>query len=584
MCAKWVCPLVWPPSSIHQFPQLAMASSFSSSRIVYASHGDEIAAILVKLQGRRGSSIVLVANNCPELHSSENLAFLQRQAVDLELDLTLVCGIRAVRTTASSLGINVVSSLAALHPSEHSQVSAEELDSAAAARTHAGQDHSRVAGTPKKPVVKGTSRGSRLDRGEESPPPLATLSTRDTGRKSLPKRPRTSLSIDQSLSKVLALATLIVVVLFLVWGGVYLVVPSARIQLTPVQQQYSTELQLMADPEVRGLNAAAGKIPAQVVVIEETDELTVAATGTRDEPIGKAEGSVVFRNQISQPVVVPRGTVVLSNDNRRYLTSAQVTVPPTSATNSSFGQRRVAVVAEEVGPIGNVEAGTITHVEDQSLNQRLIVENDSPIQGGGLRATRFVTEEDRLKLFENLRQELLHQVMGRLRDRIDVSDDIFVQWDTDVIVEQAEYDKEVGQEGDEVTLRMKVKLRGTVYSSTYLAEVAPLIIERIVENQLGSYTLLRDTLTLGTPEYNGISEGVVLLTLKAQGDLVSTWDLGEVRRRLANTTREEAEAYLNTLMGVGEFVVEMGPDWYDRMPRLWFRISIEVTEPLKLAA
>ena len=476
----------------------------------------------------------------------------------------------------------MVRSLAALHPSEHSQVA--RIDSAAAANTRRASTIQEWRARQRSLWLKGTSRGSRLDRGEESPPPLATLSTRDTGRKSLPKRPRTSLAIDQSLSKVLALATLIVVVLFLVWGGVYLVVPSARIQLTPVQQQYSTELQLMADPQVRGLNAAAGKIPAQVVVIEETDELTVAATGTRDEPIGKAEGSVVFRNQISQPVVVPRGTVVLSNDNRRYLTSAQVTVPPTSATNSSFGQRRVAVVAEEVGPIGNVEAGTITHVEDQSLNQRLIVENDSPIQGGGLRATRFVTEEDRLKLFENLRQELLHQVMGRLRDRIDVSDDIFVQWDTDVIVEQAEYDKEVGKEGDEVTLRMKVKLRGTVYSSTYLAEVAPLIIERIVENQLGSYTLLRDTLTLGTPEYNGISEGVVLLTLEAQGDLVSTWDLGEVRRRLANTTREEAEAYLNTLMGVGEFVVEMGPDWYDRMPRLWFRISIEVTEPLKLAA
>ena len=310
-----------------------------------------------------------------------------------------------------------------------------------------------MAGKPKKPAAKGTSGGSRLVRGEEQPPPLASLSTRDTGRKSLLGRPRTSRPIDQSLSKVLALATLIVVVLFLAWGGVYLVVPSARIQLTPVQQQYSTELQLMADPQVRGLNAAAGTIPAQLVVIEETDELTVAATGTRDEPIGKAEGSVILRNQISQPVNVPQGTVILTSDNRRFLTSAQVTVPPTSATSGSFGARRVAVVAEEVGPIGNVEAGAITHMEDQALNQRLIVENTSPIQGGGERATRFVTEEDRLKLFENLRQELLHQVMGSLRDRIDVSNDIFVPWDTDVIVEQAEYDKEVGQEGDEVTLQ-----------------------------------------------------------------------------------------------------------------------------------
>ena len=137
----------------------------------------------------------------------------------------------------------------------------------------------------------------------------------------------------------LALATLIVVVLFLAWGGVYLVVPSARIQLTPVQQQYSTELQLMADPQVRGLNATAGTIPAQLVVIEETDELTVAATGTRDEPINKAEGSVILRNQISQPVIVPQGTVILTSDNRRFLTSAQVTVPPTSATSGRLRLR-----------------------------------------------------------------------------------------------------------------------------------------------------------------------------------------------------------------------------------------------------
>lgn len=415
--------------------------------------------------------------------------------------------------------------------------------------------------------------------------PLASLSARDEKSKASPRRGRGTRAVDRSFTTVLAWATLLVVVLFLVWGAVYVVFPSAKVQLTPVQQQYSTELQLMADPEAQRLDAATGKIPAQLIVIEETHELSAPATGTREEPIGKAEGSVILRNQISQPVNVPRGTVVLTNDNRRYITAAQVTVAPTSQTSGSFGFKRVAVVAEVVGPIGNADQGAISNLEDLSLNQRLTVENDRPIQGGALRAVTFVTEEDRLQLFETLRQELQHRVFNSLGGRIDVSDHIFVPWDeADVIVELAEYDKEVGDEGDSLSLRMRVKLRGTAFSSTYLSEAAPIIVGRIVENQLGTYELVAESLALGTPNITGISEGVVQLTVQVRGDLVSAWDLGEIRRGLANATRQEAETQLNDLQGVGEFTLEMGPEWYDRMPRLWFRISIEVTEPIRVAA
>jgi hypothetical protein len=131
---------------------------------------------------------------------------------------------------------------------------------------------------------------------------------------------------------------------------------------------------------------------------------------------------------------------------------------------------------------------------------------------------------------------------------------------------------------------MKVKWRGTAFSAEYLEEAAPAILQRIVENQLGSFELQEDSLRIATPNVEGISEGVVLLTLQAEVDLVSTWNLGEVRRELANKSRGEAENYLAGLEGVSEFALEMGPDWYDRLPRLWFRIAIEVVEPLQIAA
>lgn len=541
-----------------------MASSNPQSRTVYAGPGDEIPAIIAKLQRSRGSLVVLVANNCPALHERDNLEFLRRQAADLDLDLTLVCGDRVVRSIASGLGIKAVSSLGARHVPEQRE-RGPEAPAAGVAATKAAK--TGVAGSD---IAERTIRAS----------PSARVAT---GRSS-ERRGRRSLPLDRSFSSVLAIATLIVVLLFVVWGALYMVLPSAKIELTPVQRRYSTVLQLLADPQVSRLNAATGQIPAQLVVLEETDELTIPATGKRNEPSGRAEGSVVFSNRISQRVVVPKGTIVLTNDNRRYVTAAEVNIPPTSGTSGEFGAKRVAVVAEEPGPIGNVESNAITHIEDQSLNQRLIVNNDWPIQGGGERVVTFVTEQDRLQLYEQLREVLKQRVWNRLGGEVNPAEKYFVPWDDDIIVDMADYDRTVGEEGGQVTLRMKVKLRGTAISYVYLADVAPTILARIVENQFEAYALVPDTVRLGKPEDAAIAEGVVRFTLEAQSDLVSTWNLGKVRRDLANKTREEAERYLDNLAGVGDFTLEMGPDWYDRMPRLWFRIDIEVTEPLQVAA
>lgn len=541
-----------------------MASFNTKSRTVYAGPRDEIPAILAKLQRRSGSPVVLVANNCPALHDSENLELLQRQASDLALDLTLVCGDRAVRSAASELGIKAVSSLGALHAPE--QPVRREGPADADAST------ARVAKTG----AEAPAGAEKTIHAQSSAQSIAMRSRGGRGRGSLP--------VDRSLSSILALATLIVVLLFVVWGVLYLVLPNAKIELTPVQQRYTTVLQLRADPQVNRLNAATGEMPAQLVVIEETDEMTISATGNRNEPTGRAEGSVVFQNRISQRVVVPKGTVVLTNDNRRFVTAAEENVPPTSGTSGEFGARRVAVVAEEPGPIGNVESSAITHIEDQSLNQRLIVNNNWPIQGGGERVVTFVTEQDRLKLYDQLRHELMQRVWQQLRDRSDLKESTFVTWDADVIVEEAVYDRTVGDESENVTLRMKVKLRGTAFSNSYLEEVAPVILARIVENQLVDYALVTDTVLVEKPDVEGIADGVVQLSLAAQGDLVPAWNLGKIRRDLANSMREDAEHYLDNLTGVGDFTLEMGPDWYDRMPRLWFRIDIDVLEPLQLAA
>jgi len=286
-----------------------------------------------------------------------------------------------------------------------------------------------------------------------------------------------------------------------------------------------------------------------------------------------------MQNRIAREVRVPKGTVLLTRDNRRFLTVAEVKLDPTSAASGRFGLQRVAVVAEQPGPLGNVEKGAISRVEDETLNQWLMVTNEAPTQGGSLRSVTLVTEEDRKQLYENLRATLARRAQERLVSQVDPAREIVVLWMPEVEVQEASYDKAVGDEGEKVSLRMKVVLRGTVFQMKYVQELAPQVLERQVKNQRKDYRLLPATVQAQPPEVLTLKEGAVYLRVRAEGDIVPTWDVRKIQRDLVDKTREQAEAYLRSLPGLGGYDLATGPGWYPRLPRFSFRIHVQVQPP-----
>src|SRR5581483_4921786 len=82
-----------------------------------------------------------------------------------------------------------------------------------------------------------------------------------------------------------------------------------------------------------------------------------------------ATGTVFFTNDGTAPVEIPTGSVVATSDANAvlFVTTADAVISPSSG-NSSPPPIPVPIQAQKAGASGNVAAGSITMIPDDSLS------------------------------------------------------------------------------------------------------------------------------------------------------------------------------------------------------------------------
>ena len=121
---------------------------------------------------------------------------------------------------------------------------------------------------------------------------------------------------------------------------------------------------------------------------------------------------MVFINRTSREITVPAGTMLstATGNNVRFVTTARAMLAPN-------GRAAAPVEALDAGPAGNVRAGTVTRVEGP-LGLSLLVANEANFSGGTTAQKGVVTEEDKVRLQEQLLEELKRQALERLNERV----------------------------------------------------------------------------------------------------------------------------------------------------------------------
>jgi hypothetical protein len=372
----------------------------------------------------------------------------------------------------------------------------------------------------------------------------------------------------------LAFAILVfLVVLAVLVVGAGLTVPSARIVLIPRNQPVVVNLNVVVDPNIRTADYARSRIPATYVSTEIEGNAQVATSGKKDIPSARAAGKVVFVNQLSTSVRIPKGTAVRTSafvTAIRFVTVADVEVP------GGFGaQAEAPIEAVEVGPVGNVPANLINEVEGVAA-LAVRVSNPQPTGGGGSRQVPSVTQADKDRLRAALLKQLQERADEQLEARLGEQEYILPESLAVAEILDETYDRFVTEEAPTLGLQMRVQVAALKVG---MEDANALVFVAMASKVPPGYEMIPNGLLFQRLETITPADRRSNLTMvmRGTGFAAARIDLGAVRKSVAGKSVEDAKIYLMQSLPL-QFDPDMviWPEWLDRLPFLSFRISIEV--------
>lgn len=522
-----------------------MSPADSDPQLLYLEPDDEITSVVRRLRGADVGRVVLVAPGRSRATSSVvALRLLARAAADTGRSVALVAD-ASTRALAGEAGVAAFASVAdATSPTPSP---AEPMTP-----TRAPIHVVRGAGGARSQPPKAPLATDGLDEtmAVHLPPPVPSSggSRRLRGGALIPRWPW--------------LAALLVV--FLAVGAA--VLPGATVSITPA----TTPVGPVSIPVTIDV---VGHVAAE---LESTKPGT--ATGERLEEVA-ASGVVTFFNFNTVAVEVPRGTHVSVGGETAFVTLERIVVPRGKFTGSGIdpGERSAGVAAVVSGVEGNVAAGAIDTIDDESVRlflrgfaevQDRLVTNPDPTAGGLETSHPLIKQEDVDAVVAAIEADIRAQLDAALaRD----SDRLYAAASADEVPSIDIPPDLVGKE-DQETFELSGKL---TYDRAYgsraeaeatassafltLGDAVPLgtaIVADSIEVDLGPATLVGGRLDVTTS-----------VTAAAAAEI----DHAEVRDRIAGLTVPEAKAELEPL---GEIDVDLWPPWVDKVPVLEFRIEV----------
>lgn len=377
------------------------------------------------------------------------------------------------------------------------------------------------------------------------------------------------------LPLIIVLAALALVVLV---GGVgaYVMLPSARIVVTPRLEDITLPAQTVAaDPSVTEPDAAARVIPAVLVRADVTVADTFPASGKRVEETA-AQGVVRFSNlDFLRTNTVEAGAIVSTNAGVRFQTTKAVTVPRADLVGLTVfpGRVNVNVTAVEPGTTGNVEPNTIVVIPRGEDPQALRVVNPDAITGGTHEEFPEVVQEDVDAALADLSARLaadssaVSAAQAANPDRTVFEETLTIGAGTPS-VDPATF---VGQEIESFDLEMTTQATVLAVDPAPVTAIADTLIRGLVTP---GYQLVADSIdvTVGSPVVAGQS---VSFPVTATAEQVAVLDADELRELVMGKPLDIAR---ELLAPYGEVELTAWPDWVSTVPTLADRVEIRIDE------
>jgi hypothetical protein len=505
--------------------------------------GEDVASVRDRLAFMRGQHVLLIwPEKGTALNRKLDLVLVQREAMRLMIRLALVTHEPDVIRQANELNISTFET-----------IGASERGKWRRGRSNVFTD--------------------RYDRPEDAPEPedLKPVASRvRVQRKSSPLR-------------ILARIVVLLLLFGLTAAVAILVVPSATVSFTPSQERLEVEATIKAevDPESARLDVENGIMPAVIARTQIEERNSIPTSGSQNLSDQPATGAVVFINKGNGAVNVPQGALVSTSAGTPILfrTTQAATVP------AGVGlQIEVPIEAVEVstGTQGNVDAGLINTVADPVLSEQVEVRNVNPTTGGISRSVNIVTQTDRERLIDILRQQVQDRAYTEMLPRL-AENQVIIAETIHIAEERSDwmtFDHEVGDAADTLSLTMRAVIEATVIDQTLAQQIA---FARLSGQIPRGHVVRTETLLYERGAVNDVQAGgSVGFTMVGSGLVVTQVNVGQLQSSLAGRTTEEAVQYLMSEVDQAEGTtpsITLEPEWIPRLPLLPLRVNIRTEVP-----
>ncbi len=349
--------------------------------------------------------------------------------------------------------------------------------------------------------------------------------------------------------------------------------PGATVTITPQVESQTLEVKVQASPAISQINLS-GLLPVltEQIVVEGRDQM--AATGQTSLPAAPATGEVVFRNLTSEPVNIPKGTIV------RTLSAEPIRFATTRSGQLAAGadaRLTLPVRALVPGAASNLGSGRLTAVEGM-LGLDIEVSNANPLRGGTNQIITTPSEGDQRALYERLLASLTATAKEEFETHR-AAGDLLLSPDPVVseILEQ-EYFPAAGTPTDTLDLQLRVAFDFYTVPSAMLEEFSRTVLDaNLPEGFAPSGDAIQiDHLTSPVLAADQAREWKIRLTRPIQRLPVT-----QLAALMVNGLRPEEAGILlkETLKLDVQPDIQLIPSWWPRLPYLPFRIHFQFKEP-----
>lgn len=370
--------------------------------------------------------------------------------------------------------------------------------------------------------------------------------------------------------------TIFGVTLLAVLFGLYALLPSASIAITPARDELNITINILADPNLDQPVDESLRIPATVERRLQDGTVTIETTGTRPAENSLAEGIVTFTNNTALAQFIPAGTIVQTESVPpiQFLTQEDAALPARQGATVN-----VAIRALDSNPplSGNQPPGVITRVFGE-LSDSISVRNQNATYGEGVRDIAYVTPNDRERLQILARQQVRQNARDMLRISLDEASYLLVFESINIVEErQWIYSAEVNQPAETVTVTLQAVVEATIIDLAQAKRVALVNLSRYVST---GRDIDRNSLMFRPGDIQQVLEdGSVAFQMRIEGTTFVEIDSNQVRDRLTGLSVTEARTILETeyLLDPNQPPeIDTWPGFLNRMPLFPIRIHIDV--------